>query len=149
MAFKRCTIEFNSLYNTCLAKHFSNSKFYFCSSFYEVSCSWNPKIKQTNPLLFSRFTGFGMQENSRRTQTRSHFADLEGRSTTMFVIGLVHWRPNLVRWLQWQHHPCMASVSLGISLRNARRSSIEHQSIASPIAPSSSGQLFYGSQTIP
>lgn len=62
--------------------------------------------------------GFGMQENCRRTSTRSCHTNFKGRSTAMLVAGLVNRRTNFVRWLLGQHNSCMASCSL-CTLRNA------------------------------
>lgn len=133
LAFKRYILTINSLYNTCLAKHFCLfTLFYKFSSIFERESS-NYARKPHNPnrncsiyltRLFNSFRfcfkiGFGMQKTSRRIAPRSYLNQLKGRSTTMFVARLVDRWTNLVRRLQRQHHPCLASVGFGISLRYA------------------------------
>lgn len=75
-------------------------------------------IRLSNSIfVFISSLGFGLQENRRGTSPRSHLTKLKGRPTTMLVARLVNRWTNLVRWLQWQHHPCLASVSFSIPLR--------------------------------
>lgn len=64
-------------------------------------------------IVLPPITGFGMQEDCRRASPRSYFANIEGRSTTVLVAGLVHRWPNLIRRLQRQHHSRVAGVCVG------------------------------------